>query len=144
MSLAIYKMLWDCGRQFVNGGKRGTSRDAETMRFKLNLEGRVGIHQMYKWREQDSRQGGKYVPRYAGVFWSRGPLVYTSVYWKHRVLLGEWEEMRPGGHHSSISYCQSAYYVPDSGSKYAFYYEKVKIALISRYYYYLCFIDGGN
>ena len=49
--------------------------------------------------------------------------------------------MRPGGHHSSISYCQSAYYVPDSGSKYAFYYEIVKIALISRYYYYLCFID---
>ena len=50
------------------------------MRFQLNLEGRVGIHQMYKWREQDSRQGGKYVPRYTGVFWSRGPLVYTSVY----------------------------------------------------------------
>lgn len=59
------------------------------MRFKLNPEGRIGIHQMYKWREQDSRQGGKYVPRYAGVFWSRGPLVYTSVYQKHRVLLGE-------------------------------------------------------
>ena len=50
------------------------------MRFKLNLEGRVRIHHMYKWREQDSGQGGKYVPRDAGVFWSRGPLVYTSVY----------------------------------------------------------------
>lgn len=52
----------------------------DIVKFELNLEGRVVIHQIYKWKEQDSRQGGKHMPRYAGMFWSRGPLGYILVY----------------------------------------------------------------
>lgn len=39
----------------------------ETVKSELNFEGRVGIHQTYTWKKQDSRQRKKHVPRCARV-----------------------------------------------------------------------------
>lgn len=60
--------------QFVSGGGGGTSRDVETMRFKLNLKGSKNSPHA----SGGSGPGQGYVPRYVGVFWSRGLIVYTS------------------------------------------------------------------
>lgn len=44
-------------KMFANGG-RGTNRELR-LKFELNIKGRVGLHQTYKWKELDPKQREK-------------------------------------------------------------------------------------
>lgn len=140
-SAKYYETMEDCLAMEGEGQIRTVTW---TVKFELNLEGRVGIHQTYDSLEQDSRQRKKHVPRWARVCFGPGDHLDTfESICRHRVLVGEWQEMRTGSHNSSINLLSSVYHMPDTGLCTS-YHVNFKITLRGRYYYYLYFTDKGT
>lgn len=92
------------------------------MRFKLNLEGRVRNSPHVQVEEQRILGKEESMFQDTQVYFGPGDHLCTlQCTWKRKgAFRGVRGDEARRSSHSSISYCQSAYYVPDSGSKYAF------------------------